>query len=149
MVQGDYQLINGQRGLLSITMVATFTKLWKNQWGQRQCNTISEATVHSTNLQLLKIGTSKLHFSTTDARFYLRLIFYLSTYNKQNNPDLLHRCKIEIGLYTGWDHTEGDGPKKPKTSRMENGTASVHTCGSRTEDNKHNQYSCSREQKLT
>lgn len=49
-----------------------------------------------------------------------------------------------MGLYTGWGHTEGDGPKKPKTSRMENGTASVHICGGRAEDGKHNQYSCSR-----
>lgn len=57
------------------------------------------------------------YISITDARFNLRLIFYLSTYNKQTYPDLLHKCKTEMGLYTGWGHTEGDGPKKPKNKQ--------------------------------
>lgn len=84
------------------------------------------------------------YFREKKVRFKLRpsFLFYLSTYNKQNNPDSLHGCKIEMGLYTGWDHCVGDKLKRPKTNRMENGTASVHICWSRAEDNKHNQYVC-------
>lgn len=36
LVSSGASLLIWRRGLLSITMVAVFTKLWKNQWGRRR-----------------------------------------------------------------------------------------------------------------